>query len=84
MTRVPKSADPGFLDGTVILKLLYPNLYDILPRGLQAAAVEEDGETDEERVEREKKADAAERRAKKRANHAKQAEEEKDKVSDQI
>ena len=35
-------------------------------------------------MEREKKADAAERRAKKRANHAKQAEEEKDKVSDQI
>ena len=52
---------------------------------LQQAALEgEDGETDEERVERKKKANAAERRAKKRANHAKQAEEEKDKVSDQI
>ena len=52
---------------------------------LQAAAVEgEDGETDEERGEREKKTDVAERRAKKRTKEAKQAEAKKDKVSDHI
>ena len=45
-----------------------------MPRGLQAAAVEEDGETDEERVEREKKADAAEQRKKMRMKKTEQAE----------
>ena len=62
-----------------------PEETEVYTSELQQAALEgEDGETDEERGEREKKADAAERRAKKRVNHAKQAEEEKDKVSDQI
>ena len=50
---------------------------------LQAAAVEgEDGETDEERGGREKKADAAEQRKKKRIKEAEEAEAEKDNVSD--
>ena len=52
---------------------------------LQQAALEgEDGETDEERGGREKKADAAEQRKKKRIKEAEEAEAEKDKVSDHI
>jgi transcription initiation factor TFIID subunit TAF12 len=50
---------------------------------LQQAALEgEDGETDEERGEREKKADAAEQRKKMRMKKAELAEAEKDNVSD--
>ena len=48
----------------------------------QAALEGEDGETDEERGEREKKADAAEQRKKMRMKKAEQAEAEKDNVSD--